>query len=305
MQQFSFLLLIHFQTGTQSCHHFAVHIANPFRPLTYFLFSCCIKTIYIVLLFNTIYFFIHRHTCVISTPSTYITKNCFASCSLFISFLIVTTSPVCFLTLPQYLLPSAFSQYCVWSKMQCSQIQAFILIVKDGRQWSNSSGMDTARRKEDNFKSLLSSIPASLYTVKSLADKRKPKGCVHFAVIWGNPQGGGQNCIQMPRWWLNWANINKYIWKKKKGTSWLSHCAYTTNSTLGEEFSSRDRQGKERMYHYLRRASVWQGKEQKLLLRLVESREGDGCHGKGKDVRRQRKKVQVGCRGILLTSHCE
>lgn len=43
--------------------------------------------------------------------------------------------------------------------------------------------MDTATRKEDKFKSLLNSIPDSLYTVKSLADKRKPKDCVHFAVI--------------------------------------------------------------------------------------------------------------------------
>lgn len=173
MPQFSFLLLIHFQTGTQSWHYFAVHIANPFRTFMYFLFSCCIKIIYTALLFNTIYLFIHRHTCAISTPSTYITKNLF--CILLFVYMLSYT----------HLFPSVFSDSA--PRPTSISLQPLLGLIKNamfpvmgsaspytgcGRWRTVSEGiqvgcdMATATRKEDDFNSLLNSIPAFLYTVK-------------------------------------------------------------------------------------------------------------------------------------------
>jgi len=71
------------------------------------------------------------------------------------------------------------------------------------------------------------------------------------------------------------------------------------NSAIGTGKEKRGLWETTRKSRYFWRATVWQGKEQKLLLRLVGSREGDGCHREGKDVRHQRKEVQVGCRGHI------
>lgn len=62
-------------------------------------------------------------------------------------------------------------------------------------QWSNSQWRATAVGEDYDF----NRNPSSLKTVKSLADKRKIKYYANLIVIWEIPQGGDQNCIQMPR----------------------------------------------------------------------------------------------------------
>lgn len=137
---FSFLLLIHFQIGSQSRHHFAAHITKHFSPFTYFLFSYYVKIIFLILLFNTIYLFILGHTCTISTPSTYITKKIVLHSTPYLyPFLYYHLPQHLLLMLSQDLSATTFSQYlCLIETATFSGMDSAFLYIGYGR-WQKAN----------------------------------------------------------------------------------------------------------------------------------------------------------------------